>query len=201
MNAAPPYSAAAERNKDPILVVLRRILPEQGLIAEIASGTGQHVLHFATSMPMLRWQPTEADPVLGEILRASIAAADLDNVKAPLQLDVTQTPWPIVVADALLCINMVHISPWVATLGLLDGAGSLLSSGDALYLYGPYRRDNQHTASSNEAFDQSLRARNPAWGIRNLEEVVSAAQEAGFALQEVVAMPANNLSVIFRKAE
>ena len=194
------YSAAAERNKDPILAVLRDVLPDEGLVLEIASGTGQHVRHFAARIPALTWQPTDADPALRETLAASIAAAGLDNVRAPLQLDVTRTPWPVATADALLCINMIHISPWAATLALLDGARTLLSAGAALYLYGPYRRDNQHTAPSNKIFDASLRERNPEWGIRDLEEVTSIAGAAGFVLDEVVAMPANNFSVIFRRA-
>jgi hypothetical protein len=198
---APPFSAAAERNKEPILAVLRRVLPVTGLVVEIASGTGQHVIHFAASMPALTWQPTDAEPALRATLPAAVAAAGLENVIGPLQLDVTATPWPISAADAIVCINMVHISPWAATLALFDGASSLLSPGDPLYLYGPYRRGDQHTAPSNEAFDDSLRARDPAWGIRDLEDVVSAAEGAGFALEEVVPMPANNFSVIFRKME
>ncbi len=199
MMAGAPYSAAAERNKGPILDVLRRVLPEEGLVLEIASGTGRHVLHFAAALPGLRWQPTDADPELREWISASVAA-DLGNVNAALQLDVLETPWPVREADALLCINMIHISPWAATVALFDGARATLSADDVLFLYGPYRRYDRHTAPSNESFDASLRSRDPEWGVRDLEEVTRTAEAAGFVLAEVVAMPANNLSVIFCKA-
>lgn len=201
MIEAPPYSAAADRNKDPILAVLSRVLPEHGLVLEIASGTGQHVLHFAAALPGLTWQYSDADSELQSLLPESVAWAGLENVKRPLSLDVTQAPWPVTFANAIVCINMIHISPWAAALALFDGAGELLSSGEVLYLYGPYRRGNQHTAPSNEAFDASLRRRDPAWGIRDMEEVVITAEAAGFALADVVPMPANNFSVVFRKAE
>jgi hypothetical protein len=201
MIEAPPYSTAADRNKDPILAVLSRVLPEHGLVLEIASGTGQHVLHFAAALPGLRWQSSDVDSELQSLLPKSVARAGLENVKRPLSLDVTQTPWPVTVANAIVCINMIHISPWAAALALFDGAGKLLSSGEVLYLYGPYRRGNQHTAPSNEAFDASLRRRDPAWGIRDMEEVVITAEAVGFALVDVVLMPANNFSVVFRKAE
>lgn len=197
--AGAPYSAAAERNKGPILDVLRRVLPEEGLVLEIASGTGRHVSHFAAALPKLRWQPTDADSELREWISASVAA-DLGNVNAALQLDVLNTPWPVREADALLCINMIHISPWAATVALFDGARDTLSAEDVLFLYGPYRRDDRHTAPSNEAFDASLRSRDPQWGVRDLEEVERTAEQAGYILEEVVAMPANNFSVIFRKA-
>ncbi len=197
--AGAPYSAAVERNKGPILDVLRRVLTEQGLVLEIASGTGRHVLHFAAALQELRWQPTDADPKLREWISASVAA-DLSNVNAALQLDVLNTPWPVREADALLCINMIHISPWAATVALFDGARDTLSADDVLFLYGPYRRDDRHTAPSNESFDASLRSRDPEWGVRDLEEVTRTAEAAGFVLAEVVAMPANNFSVIFRKA-
>ncbi len=199
--SATQCAAAAERNKGPILEVLRRVLPEEGLILEVASGTGQHVLHFAAALPELTWQPTDADPVLRELIAASVGAANLGNINAVLELDVLKTPWPVNEADALLCINMIHISPWAATVALFDGARDTLSADDVLYLYGPYRRDSRHTAPSNEAFDASLRSRDPQWGVRDLEEVARTAEAAGFALEEVVAMPANNFSVIFRKAE
>ena len=197
--AGAPYSAAAERNKGPILDVLRRVLPEEGLVLEIASGTGRHVLHFAAALPELRWQPTDADPALQEWISAGVAA-DLSNVNAALQLDVLNRPWPVREADALLCINMIHISPWAATVALFDGARDTLSTDDVLFLYGPYRRDDRHTAPSNESFDASLRSRDPDWGVRDLEEVTRTAEAAGFILAEVAAMPANNFSVVFRKA-
>ena len=199
MAARTPVSTAAERNKGPILDVLRPVLPKQGLVLEIASGTGQHVVHFATALPELRWQPTDADPQLRESIADSVGTADLSNVNAALQLDVLKTPWPVREADALLCINMIHISPWTATVALFDGARDTLSADDVLFVYGPYRRDYHHTAPSNEVFDASLRARNPQWGVRDLEEVTRTAATAGFVREDVIAMPANNFSVIFRK--
>ncbi len=200
MTAQTPYSAAAERNKEPILDVLRRVLPKQGLVLEIASGTGRHVLHFAAALPALRWQPTDADTELRESISLSVSAAELSNVNAALQLDVLKTPWPVREADALLCINMIHISPWAATVALFDGARDTLSADDVLFIYVPYRRDYRHTTPSNEAFDVSLRSRNPEWGVRDLEAVTRTAATAGFIREDVIAMPANNLSVIFRKA-
>lgn len=196
----PPYSGPAERNKGPILDVLRRTLPEEGLILEIASGTGQHIAHFAAALPALRWQPTDADAELLVSIAASVSMAKLSNVNVAVQLDVRNTPWPVTEVDALLCINMIHISAWSATLALFDGAKDILSAGAALFLYGPYRRNDRHTAPSNEAFDASLRSRDPSWGVRDLEEVTKTAEAAGFLLEEVVSMPANNFSVIFRKA-
>ncbi|MFL2546453.1 MAG: DUF938 domain-containing protein [Candidatus Rariloculaceae bacterium] len=197
--STPPFSAPADRNKVPILDVLRRVLPEAGLVLEIASGTGQHVLHFAEALPGLRWQPTDADPDIQNYLPGVVASSGLANIEAPLHLDVTKVPWPVASANAVVCVNMIHISPWEATLALLDGASALLRSGEVLYLYGPYRREDRHTAPSNEAFDESLRSRNPAWGIRDMERVASIAGDVGFSLAEVVPMPANNFSVVFNK--
>jgi len=168
---------------------------------EIASGTGTHIAHFAAALPALQWQPTDADPKLLASITTSVSMAKLSNVIAAVQLDVRDTPWPVTEVDALLCINMIHISPWSATLALFDGAKDILSAGRALFLYGPYRRNYRHTAPSNEAFDASLRSRNVSWGVRDLEEVTKTAEAAGFLLEDVVAMPANNLSVIFRKAQ
>lgn len=198
--SATQCASAAERNKGPILEVLRRVLPEEGVILEIASGTGQHVLHFAAALPELTWQPTDADPEMRKLISANVGAANLSNINTVSELDVLKTPWPVSKADALLCINMIHISPWAATVALFDGARDILSTDDVLFLYGPYRRDDRHTAPSNEAFDASLRSRDPQWGVRDLEEVERTAEPAGFILEEVVAMPANNFSVIFRKA-
>ena len=201
MLVAPAYSAAANRNKKPILAVLGRVLPKHGLVLEIASGSGQHVLHFAAALPGLRWQPSDANPELLSLLMESVASAGLENVKRPLLLDVTQTTLPVRTVNAIVCINMIHVSPWNATLALFDGAERLLSSGDVLYLYGPFRRGYQHTAPSNKAFDASLQRRDPAWGIRDMEKVAIKAQAVGFALAEVVPMPANNFSLVFRKAK
>jgi SAM-dependent methyltransferase len=187
---------SAERNKGAILEVLQRALPQSGVVVEIASGTGQHVAHFAAALPDLTWQPSDADLRVHESIRAWTEA--LTNVRAPVAFDVRQ-PWPLVQADAVLCINMIHISPWETTLALIDGAGRVLRQGGVLFLYGPYRRFGRHTAASNEAFDASLRATDPQWGVRDLEAVEQRAEAAGLRLKEIVEMPANNLSVVFQK--
>jgi len=188
---------ATARNREPILTVLRRVLPPAGVVLEIASGTGQHAAFFAAALPGVEWQPSDPDPAH----RASVAAwtAEVPNVRAPLDLDATRHLWPLARADAVLCVNMIHIAPWQACLGLLEGAAGVLPAGAPLVLYGPYRRGGAHTAPSNAAFDADLRARNPAWGVRDLEAVQAAAADAGFALAEVVEMPANNLTVVFRR--
>ena len=189
---------AADRNKDPILAVLRRTLPQAGLVLEIASGTGEHVAHFAAALPNLEWQPSEADAAFHESIRAWTEAEGLTNVRAPIALDV-RLPWPTTRADAVLCINMIHIVPWTATQALLDGARAVLRQGGVLFLYGPYRRFGRHTAASNAAFDAQLRACDPDWGVRDLEAVATLAEAAGFGLKEVVEMPASNCSVVFEK--
>lgn len=190
---------AAERNKDPILAVLARILPVSGLAVEIASGTGQHVVHFAGALPGWTWQPTELDPEMRLSIAGWLEETGLPNILPPLALDVCEAHWPVARADAVLCINMVHISPWQATLCLIAGCERLLEPGGILFLYGPYRRFGRHTAPSNEAFDSSLRERDPEWGVRDLEIVVETAERHGFGLSEVVEMPANNLSVVFMR--
>ena len=191
---------APERNKGPILDVLRRVLPPQGVVLEIASGTGQHVIHFAAGLPDLKWQPSDADAQARASIAAWSADANLPNVLPPLDLDVRCEPWPVQRADALVCINMIHIAPWAAAERLLDGASRLLGPGAPLVLYGPYRRDSRHTAPSNEAFDADLRRRNPDWGVRDLEAVAALASRNGFVLEEVVEMPANNLCVVLRRS-
>jgi SAM-dependent methyltransferase len=190
---------APERNKEPILAVLRGFLPANGLVLEIASGTGQHVVHFAQALPGLTWQPSDADLEMHASIEAWTAEAGLANVRAPVALDVRAPAWPLERADAVVCINMVHISPWEATLGLMKGAGRLLGAGGVLFLYGPYRRFGAHTAPSNQAFDDQLRRSNSTWGVRDLEAVVDAAGANGLALSEVIEMPANNFSVVLRK--
>lgn len=191
---------ATQRNRDPILTVLRRVLPSRGLVLEIASGTGEHAAYFSAALPDLRWQPS--DPVAES--RQSIAAWAFElgatRVLPPLDLDVLKAPWPISKADALLAINMIHIAPWEATPALFLGAAAILETGAPLFLYGPYRRREIPTAPSNEEFDRSLKERNPAWGLRDLETVVAEAEKAGFKLEEVVEMPANNLSIVLRRA-
>ncbi len=190
------FAPAAARNRDALLEVLRDILPAHGLVLEIASGTGEHAVHIATALPGLTWQPS--DP--SEDARRSIDAwaAGQANIRPALALDASAWPWPIEAADALLCVNMIHIAPWSACLGLLRGAQALLPPGAPLVLYGPYLRDGVETAPSNLDFDASLKARNPEWGLRRLEDVAAAA--AGFTLARVVEMPANNLTVVFRRA-
>lgn len=193
-------SPAALRNREPILDVLREVLPARGLVLEVASGTGEHVVHFARALPDLVWQP--ADP--SAEARASIAAwtahEGLANVAPPLALDASAQDWPIGRADAIVCINMIHISPWAATLGLMRAAGRLLPIGGPLALYGPYIRADRPLEPSNAAFDESLRARDPRWGLRDLTAVEAAARQEGLALDRIAEMPANNLTVVFRKA-
>lgn len=189
-----------ERNKQPILEVLARVLPPRGLVLEIGSGTGQHVAHFAKAMPGLVFQPSERDLARHASIQAWAAAEGLSNVRPPLAIDVTEHPWPLSAADAVLCINVIHIAPWEATLALMAGAGRILPAGGVLVTYGPYRRGGAHTSASNEAFDADLRARNPLWGVRDIDAVADAARGEGLLLQEVVPMPANNFTLVWRKS-
>lgn len=189
---------ATERNREPIAALLREVLPERGTLLEIASGTGEHAVYFAGLFPGLRWQPTDPDPESLASIRAWRGDAGLDNLLEPLRLDAAAELWPIAAADAILCVNMVHISPRAATEGLMRGAGRLLPGRAPLVLYGPYRRVGVATAPSNEAFDESLKARNPEWGLRELEAVEAEAGRHGLRLARVVEMPANNLTLIFR---
>ena len=192
------HAPATERNREPIVEVLRRVLPHQGLVLEIASGTGQHVAHFADCFPALRWQPSDIKAANLDSIRAWIAHHGRDNVDPPVFLDVAQQPWPVAHADAIVCINMIHIAPWSATEALVRGAARLLPKGGPLYLYGPFKRNGVHTAPSNQSFDERLRADDPQWGVRDLDDVQQLASAAGFAPAEIIAMPANNLSVVFR---
>jgi hypothetical protein len=190
------YPATA-RNRDPILAVLREILPATGRVLEVASGSGEHVAYFARAFPELTFQPSDPSAEARASIDAWQQAEDLDNVASAIELDVTAT-WPIDEVDAILCINMVHISPWEATLGLLSGASERLCAGAPLFLYGPYIVDAE-TAPSNRDFDASLRSRNPAWGVRELRDIEREADARGLALERTVGMPANNLSVILRR--
>ena len=176
------------------------MLPEHGLVLEVASGSGEHAVHFARTFPKLLWQPSDPEPAALRSIEAWRAEAGLSNLLPAIALDARAGTWPVAEADAVLAINMVHISPWEATVGLLRGAGRLLAAGAPLYLYGAYFQAGVQTAPSNVAFDQSLKARNPEWGVRDLEAVVGEAGAHGFALDTVVPMPANNLSVVLRKA-
>jgi len=189
---------AAERNREPIREVLERVLPASGTVLEIASGSGQHAIAFARAFPAVTWQPTDPSPDALASIAAWRAEAGLTNLCAPCELDVTR-PWPIEHADAIVCINMIHIAPWEAALGLFSGAATVLASGAPLYLYGPYRFGDQFTAPSNADFDRSLRTRDPRWGVRDVRDLEAAAREVGFELREVVAMPANNHSLVFRR--
>lgn len=197
MSTAKRHAPAADRNAAPILDVLRRVLPARGLVLEIASGSGQHAVHAARALPDLTWQPSDPDADARASIAAWHAEVALPNLRAPLALDVTQ-PWPIDIADAIVCINMVHIAPWAAALALFAGAAAHLRADGVLYLYGPYRFEGV-TAPSNDAFDASLRARDPAWGVRDVRELEPAAAAHGLALVETVAMPANNHSLVFRR--
>jgi hypothetical protein len=190
---------AVARNRDPILAVLREVLPAAGTVLEIASGTGEHAVHFASALPHLVWQPTDPDAQARGSIAAHAARAQLPNLLLPLELDAASANWPVARADAVVSINMIHIAPWTAAAGLMAGAARLLPARSPLYLYGPYREHGRHTAPSNAAFDDSLKARDPAWGVRDLDEVAALAGRHGFALQRTVAMPANNLSVVFRR--
>lgn len=188
------------RNAQPIAAVLKEVLPVRGLVLEVASGSGEHALHFARAFPKLLWQPSDPEPAALRSIEAWRAEAGLFNLLPAVALDARAADWRVAEADAILAINMVHISPWAATVGLLRGAGRLLAPGTPLYLYGPYRQAGVATAPSNEAFDADLMARNPDWGLRDLEDVVAEAGAHGFRLEGVMPMPANNLSVVLRKA-
>jgi uncharacterized protein DUF938 len=192
---------AVARNRDPILAVLRRVLPARGTVLEIASGTGEHAVHFAAGLPHLVWQPTDLDAAALRSIAAHRHAAQLQNLLAPLELDVTSPVWPVKTAEAIVSINMIHIAPWAAAEGLMASAGRLLTDGNVLHLYGPFKENGRHTAPSNAAFDASLRHRDPEWGVRDVAEVSELAREYGLVLVERVAMPANNLSLIFRRQE
>lgn len=192
------YAPATARNREPILQVLRKVLPARGHVLEISSGTGEHAVFFASGLPGLTWQPSDPDPAARASITAWAAAAALVNLRPALDIDARAPTWPVARADAVICINMLHIAPWEAALGLFAGAARILPTHGVLYFYGPFKRDGRHTAPSNAAFDEFLRGRNPAWGVRDLGEVTAAVAEAGFAPPDIVPMPANNLSVIFR---
>jgi cyclopropane fatty-acyl-phospholipid synthase-like methyltransferase len=194
-----PTSAAAERNKVPILRVLETVLPENGRVLEIASGTGQHVCFFAAALPGVRWQPTEPDDASRDAISVRIREAGLANIDPPIALDVLEPLWPLTGSfDAVLCVNMIHISPWSATQALFRGASHALATRGLLILYGPFLEDGT-AVQSNLDFDASLKRRNPEWGLRDLDEVTRIANEHGLQRQQIVRMPANNLTVVFSK--
>jgi len=196
------HAPATLRNRDAILAVLEAELPPRGLLLEIASGTGEHAAFMAPKLPAaLRWQPSDADVSQLASIDAHARAAAAANIAAAIQLDVTSAVWPIGRADALFAANVVHIAPWAVAEGLLAGAGRLLGKGAPLILYGPFKRDGRHTAPSNAAFDDGLRARDAGWGVRCLDtELVPLAERAGLTRATVHDMPANNLAVVWRKA-
>lgn len=193
------HAPATLRNRDPILAVLRRVLPREGMVLEIGSGSGEHAAFFATALAPLRWQPSDAS----DAGFASIAAWGREHgaatMEPPLLLDAAADDWPVTSAGAVFSANVIHIAPWTVAEGILRGSGRVLVSGGPLVLYGPFKRDGVHTASSNAAFDGDLRRRDPSWGIRDLAEITDAAATHGLRLDEVVEMPANNLTVVFRR--
>ncbi len=203
MMPPPPGARSApstQRNRDAILLVLKPRLPDSGTVLEVASGAGEHAVHCARALPSLTWQPTDPDPGARESIDAWRQASGLGNLMPALPLDASNPDrWPAARADAIVCINMVHISPWAATQGLVAGAGRLLPANGILYLYGPYKEGGEHTAPTNALFDADLKARDPAWGLRDLEAVAALADTHGLTLAERIAMPANNLSLIFRR--
>ena len=196
-----PHAPAAARNREPILGVLREVLPASGMVLEIASGTGQHVGYFAPQFAGLVWQPSDRDLRMLESIAAWVGASGQANVRAPLEIDVQAAEWGIAAADAMININMIHVAPWSACEGLMAGAGRTLGAGAPLYLYGPYMVGGRHTAPSNQAFDRALRAQDPSWGVRDLDAVIACAAANGLAFERAVAMPANNLSVILGRRD
>jgi SAM-dependent methyltransferase len=194
-----PHSPAAQRNAEPILAELRRLLPPSGRILEIASGTGQHAVGFANALPRLEWQPSDVDPRALETVRTRVERAGLSNLHPPVYLDVEAGEWPVQGADAVVCVNLLHIAPWSATRGLLAGAARCLSAGGVLLIYGPFRVAGEHTAPSNARFDADLRARNTAWGIRDSADVAAIARAHGLDHEDTIALPANNHLLVFRR--
>jgi cyclopropane fatty-acyl-phospholipid synthase-like methyltransferase len=192
---------AAERNKEAILEVLRDVLPARGVVLEVASGSGQHAVFLARALPHLTWQPSDADEQALESIRAHADEADLDNLLPPILLDASAAAWPLAQADAVVSINMIHIAPWEACLGLFQRSAGIVGRGAPLVLYGPFAIDGDYIAPSNIEFDKRLRAEDASWGVRELREVERAAKDRGFRLERVVSRPANNQVVIFRRAE
>ncbi len=190
-------SPAAARNRQPILAVLSQVLPDQAVVLEVASGSGEHAVHCAQARPGWTWQPSDPNPEARASISAWRSHVGLGNLREPLPLDVSGI-WPSGPFDAVVAINLVHISPWEITEALMARSAQRLGEGGVLFLYGPYRRDGRHAAESNAAFDADLKARDPRWGVRDLERVVAAAHPHGFMLEQAIEMPANNLSVVLR---
>ena len=194
------HAPATLRNRQAIAEQLETALPDGGRVLEIASGTGEHASFFAGLFSQLDWQPSEPDPALRQSIVAYGQDSGLANLAPPLDLDVTQRPWPVDSVAAILCVNLLHIAPWFVTEALMAGAGDVLPVGAPLMIYGPFMREGRHTAESNAAFDRGLRAENPAWGVREMEAVENLARQNGLALADVAAMPANNFFLRFEKA-
>lgn len=199
LGMAKGFAPAAERNRQPILEVLSRVLPGSGLVLEIASGTGQHAVFFSKHLPSLRWQPSDPAPDALQSIQSWVDEEHRDNLLRPIELDVRWPTWPAADVAAMLCINMIHISPWEATEALFGGAQTLLATGAPLITYGPYRLHGEHTAPSNAAFDQSLKSRNPRWGVRDIDDLTALAERTGFELLERVDMPANNMTLVWTR--
>lgn len=197
------YAPATQRNREPILEVLLQVLPERGNILEVSSGTGEHAVFFAPHLSPRQWIPSDPNPSLRASIDAWRERNPVENLQPPLDIDARESVWSTeeegIAIAAIVNINMIHIAPWSACLGLMAGGERLLPSGGILYLYGPFKRSGEHTAPSNSAFDDSLREQNPEWGVRNLEDVIAAAHECSLSLVEIIEMPANNLSVVFQR--
>jgi len=194
------HAPATARNRQPILDVLRSRLPPDGLVLEVASGSGEHVVHFAATLRHLVFQPSDPSAAARASIDDWADASGLANVRPAVALDAEAPTWPVERAAAVLCSNMIHIAPWSAAIGLIAGASRVLPADGLLYLYGPYRRAGRHTAPSNDAFDRDLRERNAEWGVRDLEAVTELAAAHGFEAPEIIDMPANNLSLAFRRS-
>lgn len=192
--------AAPERNKQPILDVLARVLPARGALLEIASGSGQHAAFFAQRFPSWTWTPSDVSDENLASVAAWVAESALDNLHAPVRLDVCEDDWKVGSVDAVFCANMIHIAPWECCVGLIRGAARHLNPSGLLLLYGPFRINGEHTSDSNRAFDESLRTRDARWGVRDLNEVTTLASASQLAFVERVAMPANNQLVVYRNA-
>jgi hypothetical protein len=195
------HAPATLRNREAILAELQRVLPGRGLLLEIASGTGEHAAFMTPQLPGLEWQPSDTRPAALADIDSYARDSGCGRIRPAVQLDVSASEWPLTHADAVFCANMIHIAPWAAAEGLFMGAGKILGSGAPLVLYGPFKRDGAHTAPSNERFDEALRSQDPRWGVRCLDrEVMPLAERSGFGLAEVIAMAANNLTVVFRRS-
>lgn len=194
------HAPATQRNRGPILDVLSRVLPGEGQVLEVASGTGEHAVWFAQHLRPLHWQPSDPDPAMRRSIELHAADVQCRTLLPPVDLDVADAVWAVEAADAIVCINLLHIAPWEVAEGLMAGSARTLPADGILFLYGPFKREGKHTAPSNLAFDESLRSHNPEWGVRDLEAVVDLAGRHGFVMDEVIEMPANNLSVVLRRA-